>query len=225
MSKKNTTEEVKKYRIKKLEDCDAKDYEKLFANKTFEERSILMLQLIKAQGEPFELLGNNLEILRKTGLEEDALEIIAIYLIYTKTYTDQDEIQDWKNQLKAYENFIITPYAKKRPKLIKDIKSEIDNIQGRFCLDFLSETIGILMEIIPLESKRKRSVVISEQLRELNIQIHSPFYTLEEAVDEAGRNDTFQDGVSIIYDRLKKHDKKYRKMIENTIALIKQFNL
>ncbi len=216
---------TKYYKLKRLEDLDAKDYEKLFANKTFEERSLLMFQLIKSQGEPFELLGNNLEILRKTGLDENTLEVIAIYLIFTKTYTNQEERQAWKHLIKTYQDFIKSPYAQKRSKLINDLEAEIINLESRFYLDFLSETIGILMEIIPLESKRQRSVLISELLRELDIQIQSPFYTLEEAIDEAGRNDTFQDGVSIIYDRLKKHDVKYKKMVENTAALITKLNL
>jgi hypothetical protein len=215
----------KQFNLKKLEDLDAKDYENLFAKKSFEQRSILMLQIIKSQGEPFELLENDLELLRKTGLDEDTLEIIAIYLIYTKIYTDPNERQAWSDQKKAYQNFINTPYAEKRPTLIQEIECERRNIQGRFQLDFLSETVGILMEIIPLESKRKRSVIISELLRELDIQLLTPFYTLEEAIDEADRNDTYQDGVSIIYDRIKKFEPKFKKMIENTISLLKQNNL
>ncbi|PTN09314.1 hypothetical protein C8N47_105155 [Mangrovibacterium marinum] len=215
----------KYYRLKRIEDLDAKDYEKSFSGKSFEERSIRMFQIVKSLGKPIELLGNNLDLLRKTGLDEETLDIIAIYLLYTKVYTNQEERQSWRNLTKTYQGFIKSPYAQKRPMLIRDLEAEIANLQNRFCLDFLSETIGILMEIIPLDSKRKRSIIISEQLRELDIQIHSPFYTLEEANDEAERSDTFQDGISIIYDRLKKYDIKYKKMIENTIALIKQNNL
>jgi hypothetical protein len=215
----------KYYRLKRLEDFDAADYEKLFTDKTFEQRSLLMFQIVKSKGNPLELLGNSLDRLRQTGLDENMLEIIAIHLIFAKVYTDPEETKTWKEQIKAYQNFIKTPYAQKRPDLIKDIESEIVNLKGRFYLDFLSEAIGILMEVLPLESKRIKSVVISEQLKELDIRIYSDFYTLTEATDEAARNDTYQDGVSIIYDRIKKYDYKYKKMIERTIALKENYKL
>jgi hypothetical protein len=44
-----------------------------------------MFQIVKLKGNPFSLLGNNLDLLRETGLDNDTLEIIAIYLIFAHT--------------------------------------------------------------------------------------------------------------------------------------------
>ena len=232
MSATYTSEEVeqsfkKKKRIKliKLEDLDAKHYEALFAGKSYEERANLLIWIIRQLGDPFETLGNNLDSLRVFEFPDEYLEIIAINLIFSKVYTNQEEINEWKQHLNAYQNFLMTPYAKKRPKLCQDIHSEILNLEGRFCLDFVTETIGMIMDILPLESETDKAIVVSELLNELNIVKplglkSTPYYTLKEAEDDYSKGIIAQPGRKTIAKRIKKDNAKYKEMIENTIKLL-----
>lgn len=215
-------EGVKIKKIKKIEldSLSTTQIHQLFEGKNLIDRIRLLYFIVKSIGNPFELLGNNLDKLRCFGIDDDIIEIIACHIVYTKVLSDRGNIANWKKEIKIHEESLKSAIVYSDAKIKKELEIEIQNLNGRINSDFLTDLIGSLSEILPIESNTDKYIFISELLRELGIKKKEPYQLLKEAEDDFERAFSSQTGRKAIYIRIKNDKKNYDEMLENTIELI-----
>lgn len=193
----------------------------LFESKTLVKRFELLFDIIRTLGNPFEMLGNNLDSLREYEIEEDVLEFMAIQLILTKIFTDKKEVAKRKKDKKRFLEFLKTPFAQSKSKIVEDVHLELKNIVGSLNTDFIADTIWVLKLILPFESVTEKHVIICELFNELDIKKEVPYPTEEKACSDYSDGITSQPARKAMHDRIKGDSRNHKKMIENALELIK----
>ncbi len=217
LKRKVSIKKVGKIDLKKL---SIRQINQILDGKSFQDQVIFLFRLVKSYGDPFEMLGNDLKSLRLYGIDNNTLEALAILLIYTRIFSEEDNLKKWKKELNHRREALDLEYIKDNNDLTEDHKLNIQNLEGRLMANFIADTIGTIDSILPVDDASERHIIISELFNELDIRKKEPFYTLDEAVDDFNRGNTTQPGKKAISKRIKKELTAYKKMLENTIALI-----